>query len=209
MINEVLLVEDLLNGKGVNKQCMYQHCYLMSKYFLQQGLDPSEVREKIFSWATSQKIFLNVREINVNQIIYRASHDKVRLRENTAVMISSRDIEEIKKRFDNPKVRKVALAFLCYAKAAANSDNEFDVSLLAFSNWLHLSYSSVRMTYLSEIIFLGYLKKVTMSNKKIHAWDSKVRSNMQRFKFLVNFKNVGEHQLADNNIDALYAECFN
>ena len=65
------------------------------------------------------------------------------------------------------------------------------------------------MTKLSEIIFLGYLKKVTMSNKKIHAWDSKIKSNMQRFKFLVNFKNVGEHQLVDKNIDALYDECFN
>nr|WP_297935275.1 hypothetical protein [uncultured Lachnoclostridium sp.] len=209
MINEVLLVEDLLNGKGVNERCMYQHCYLMSKYFLQQGLDPLTVKEKIFSWATGQNIFLDVTEINVNQIVYRAAHDKNRLRENTIVKISSHDLEEIKKRFDKPKTRKVALAFLCYAKAIANSDNEFNVSLLAFSNWLHLSYSSLRMTYLPELIFWGYLEKINASNKKIYAWDSKAKSNMQRFKFLVNFKNVGEHQLVDNNIDVLYDECFN
>lgn len=209
MINEVLLVEDLLSGKGVNERCMYQHCYLMSKYFLQQGLDPSKVREKIFSWATSQKIFLDVTEINVNQIVYRAAHDKNRLRENTIVKISSHDLEEIKKRFDRPKTRKVALALLCYAKAAANSDNEFVLSVLAFSNWLHISCNSVRTSYLPEIIFFGYLEKVSTPNKKIYAWDSKAKSKAQKFKLLVDFKNVGEYQLIDNNIDVLYDECFN
>ncbi len=209
MINEVLLVEDLLNGKGVNERCMYQHCYLMSKYFLQQGLEPPEVREKIFAWATSQKIFLDVKEINVNQIIYRASHDKIRLRENTAVMISSHDIEEIKKRFDRPKTRKIALAILCYAKASADSDNNFDLSIVSFSNWLQLNYNSVRTTYLPELMFFGYIRKLHSSGKKIYAWDGKVKTKSSRFKLLVSFKNSGEYQLFDNNIDALYSKCFN
>ena len=208
MINEVLLVENLLNGIGIDENCMYQHCYLIAKYYLQQGYEPFAVRKKIFAWANAYKIYLDAEKLNLNQVIYKAGEDKRRLREDIIIRVSGKDLKEITDRFDNPKTRKVALAILCYAKAAADRDNCFDLSVVSFCSWLNMDYSFMLKTYLRELQSFGYIRKMKTSERKTFSWNGNVKSKSANFKLLVNFNNSGEHILVNNDIDALFEECF-
>lgn len=209
MINEVLLVRNLLNGVGINKSCLYQHCYLLAKYYLQQGYEAIEVRRCIFDWACKYRIHLDATKLNVNRLIYKAESDKRRLREDVTVRISKKDINEITDRFDSLKTRKIALALLCYAKATADSDNCFDISVQSFCNWLHVDYSRMLRAYLKELQTFKYIERVSKTNsKKVYAWDGNAKSQSSNFKMLVSFNNSGEYILKNNDIESLFNECF-
>lgn len=207
MVNEVLLVENLLQGIGVNKNCLFQHCYLMAKYYLQQGLSPFETRKKIFDWAKSQHIYLDSTTLNVNRLIYKAEGDQRRLHEDEPVRISDDDIREITDRFDTPKVRKVALALLCYAKAFSDENNQFSISITSLCNWLSLGVTQMHASYLKELEIFDYIKRVN-THVKVYSWDGNAKSKSANLQLTVRTVNVGTHELVDNNIDALYAECF-
>lgn len=188
---------------------MYQHCYLIAKYYLQQGFDMYDIRKKIFSWATNNKIYLDSAKLNVNQIIYKAKEDKRRLREDVVIRVSAKDLKEITDRFDNSKTRKVALAILCYAKAAADRNNCFDLSILSFCSWLHMEYSFMHKSYLKELQNFEYIERIRKTpSKKVYSWNGNMKSKSSNFKLLVKFNNSGDYQLIDNDIDTLFRECF-
>lgn len=208
MIDEILLVEDLLKGKGINKKCLYQHCYLLAKYYLQKGLTQVETRAKIFEWASGNHFHLDSEVINVNQIIYKAQHDKRKLRDHTVIRISDNDIKAITARFDSKRARKAALAILCYAKACADSDNEFDLSLLSFCNWLNVEYTSFTRNILQELQMFEYIERCKAGDEQIFSWNDNVKSKASKWKILVNCDNKGGHILQDNDIDTLYEDCF-
>ena len=46
------------------------------------------------------------------------------------------------------------------------------------------------------------------SERKTFSWNGNVKSKSANFKLLVNFNNSGEHILVNNDIDALFEECF-
>lgn len=208
LIDEVLLVKDLLNGTGINKKCLYQHCYLMAKYYLQRGCTFLETRQEIFDLATKYGLYLDARSLNLNQIIYKAKDDKRPLRKDMLVYISEADINRITERFNNTRTQKIALALLCYAKAAADSDNCFDISVLLFSNWIGLDHTQLYRKYLKELQTFGYIELVDKNQNKTFSRSNKIKSKSARFKLLVPFKNLGEYQLHGNDIDSLYNECF-
>lgn len=196
----------MLQGKGINKKCLYQHCYLIAKYYLQQGLSPLETRKKIFDWACKQHLYLDATSLNVNRLIYKAQDDKRRLNEES-VNISSQDIKEITDRFDTPKTRKLALALLCYAKAFADRDNIFSISIVSLSNWVNLGMTQMSTAYLKELQVFGFIEQV-YPNKKTYSWDSTVKSKSDMFVLKFKFSQSGEYTLHDNDIDKLYQECF-
>lgn len=209
LINEVLMVQDLLDGNGINKRCLYGHCYLLAKYWLQQGLEPLEVRKNIFAWACKYHLHLAADKLNVNRLIYKAESDKRRLREDVTVKVSQSDLDEITSRFDSARTRKVALAMLCYAKAAADQDNCFDLSIESFCNWLGCGRSVMYDDYLRELQVFGYIdRNEYKKTKRIFSWEKNVKSKSANFKLLVPFNNSGEYQLINNDIDALFDECF-
>lgn len=209
MINEILLVENLLDGKCIDKQCLFQHCFLIAKYYLQQGKEAKEVRKLIFDWATKYRIHLDIEELNVNRLIYKAMNDKRRLREDVSIKISHNDIKEITSRFDSKKTRKVALAILCYAKAAADRDNCFNLSVTALCSWIHVDYSHTLSKTLHELSLFEYIDYNTnKQNQKTYTWGRMTRSKSSKFKLLVPIYNGGAYQLIDNDIDALFNECF-
>lgn len=208
MVNEILLVEQLLNGNGINERCLYQHCYLLSKYYLQSGCDALQTRRLIFDWAKANKLFLDASVLNLNQVIFKAERDKRRLRDDIPVRISEQDIYEITYRFDNEKVRKVALAILCYAKASANSDDRFTLSVESFCNWVGYKHSVMYEQYLKELQKMKYIEKMKKSNKQTFSWNRNVKTKASEYKILVSIANIGKYQLHDNDIDALFAECF-
>lgn len=209
MINEILLVQNLLDGIGINKACLFQHCYLLAKYYLQLGYEPVDVRRNIFAWANKYNLYLSSTKININRIIFKAQEDKRRLREDVVVRVSQKDLDNIAERFDNPKTRRIALAMLCYAKVAADSANEFELSIISFCNWLGVDFSRMHRAYLKELQTFGYVERISKTHvKKIYSWDRNVKSKAANFKLLVKFNNSGTHVLRNNDIDALFHECF-
>lgn len=209
MINEVLVVQGLLGDEPVNKKCLYGCCYLLAKYWIQEGLTPLQVRKNIFEWATGRHIYLDGTHLNVNQLIYKAERDKRRLREDVTVRISERDIQEITSRFDNDRIRRTALAILCYAKVTADKDNCFDMSIEMLCHWLGYSRTRVYESYLRELQVFDYIDRTEYKKEnKTFSWNGNVKSKSANFKLLVPFNNNGSHLLIDNDIDSLFNECF-
>lgn len=213
MINEVALAENLLNGIGINKKCMYSHIYTLAKYYLSQGNNEAETRKLIFTWAGQQKIWI-ADEYNVNQIIYKARHDGRSIRDKDIIRVSKDDIEAIKARFDGKKVRKAALGLLCTAKAIADQDGIFPLSLVSFCNWVGIGSTQMCEKYMPELIMFEYVQKIQSEEQKTTSWkfqwagNSNIKSKSNSYKILVPFKNEGEYLLKHNDLDALYDECF-
>lgn len=177
---------------------------MLAKWYKQQGLSNVEIREKIFEWGKKYNIYI---KYNVNSIIYQALEDKHRLRGDEAVVrISQSDIDEITRRFDSVPCRKTALGILCYAKVSADRDNEFNISALALSNWLHLYSSNMSSRYIKEMIDFEYIQKI--NSTVTYSWDKNVKSNSLNLKILVPIENKGEHILVDNDIEGLFDEIF-
>lgn len=177
---------------------------MLAKWYKQQGLSNVEIREKIFEWGKTYNIYI---KYNVNSIIYQALEDKHRLRGDEAIVrINQSDIDEITRRFDSIPCRKTALGILCYAKVAADRDNEFNISALALSNWLNIHQTAISGRYIKELIDFEYVKKI--NNAKTYSWDKNVKSNSLRMKILVPIENKGDCTLEENNIDKLYNEVF-
>ena len=71
-----------------------------------------------------------------------------------------------------------------------------------------MDYSFMLKTYLRELQSFGYIRKMKTSERKTFSWNGNVKSKSANFKLLVNFNNSGEHILPNNDIDALFEECF-
>lgn len=204
MINEVLEIQEYLKGKNISEKHLYRICFLLAKWYKQQELSNIEIREKIFEWGQKYKIHI---KDNVNSIIYNALNDEKPLRGNeTIVKISQNDVNEIIRRFDSEKVRKVALTILCYAKVSADSNGEFNISALALSDWLKTNYGNMCSRSFKELIDFGYMEKVCSS--PTFTWDKNTKSTTLRLKLLVPVKNDGEFVLNGNDIDGLYNDVF-
>ena len=204
------MVENLLNGVGINaKYCLYQHCYMLAKYYLQQGLSAIEVREKIFAWAAANNIYIAGSDINLNQLIFHADADDRKLRGDVTVRISEADIQEIVNRFDKTKVRKVALAVLCYAKVTADEHNQFVMSVAGLSNWLGYNYNFMLERYLPELAKLGYIDRVIRNApKKSSRFQTNPRVRPSTYQIFVPHNNAGKFRLHNNDINTLYQDCF-
>ena len=201
MINEKLEVQEYLEGKNINKLCVYRICYMLAKWYKEQGLDNATIRTRIFEWANANKIYI---EFNLNKLIYAAIEDRTPLRGNVDVFINESDIEEIRKRFDSKNTRMLALALLSYAKASNPHNGECSVSLLGISNWLNMNHSNVVNRHFRELIDFGYISKVEPK----HKWKVNSRNEMMRIKFLIPFINSGSERITDNNIAAVFNKHF-
>lgn len=203
LIDESVVVRNLLDGKHIHKKCLYRNCYLLAKYYKQQGYDQMAIREAIFDWGNKYGVYISY---NLNNIIRNAMKDKQRLRDNVIVHISDDDIENIVRRFDGKNVRKVALALLCCAKATADRDGEFCVSSVSLGAWVGIANSNIISRYLPELSDFGYVRKV--ESKAAFSWDKDDKYKQTHLKMLVPFSNTGEYVLEENDIHKLYKECF-
>lgn len=203
MINEVLEVQEYLNGKNITDKNLYRICYMLAKWFKEQGKSHIEIRQSIFQWGKINNVFI---KYNVNNIIYQALEDKRRLKENVIIKINNNDIFEITKRFDSKNCKLVALAILCYAKCYANRDNEFIISATALSNWLHINHGNLCGKYIPELIDFGFVTKVY--SEKTYSWNKNIKSKSLCLRLEIKFSNSGDFQLRDNLIEDLYNEIF-
>lgn len=205
-INEVIECKDYLEGRNIDTKCLYRICYMLAKWFKQEGFSHIEIRDAIFRWGKQHNVYITY---NVNKIIYTALEDKKRLKDNVVIKINQNDISEIKKRFDGNNTRLLALALLCYAKANANQDGEFSISSVALSNWLGLNRGNLSSRALSELIDFGYVERVSPAPG--YVWkpaDKADKYKQWNLKINVPLFNSGGVELVDNNILDLYKCIF-
>lgn len=207
MINEILRVEELLKGEGVNENCLYGMVYLISKYYKEKGLPFVEIRQKIFEWGRQYNYYF---DFMINPIIYRTIDDKVPLRgDDTVIYINDNDIAEITKRFDRKSERRTALAMLCYAKATADKHNRFYLSMSQMGGWLNYAKTNMSNRYMKALTDYKYIKK--LDNNKKWVLGKKVvpnKSKCLQIEMLVPIENHGDYMLVGNDIDRLYSEIF-
>lgn len=200
MINEQLEVQEYIDGKNINKRCIYRICYLLAKYYHGLEYDHLQIRDSIFNWAKQNNIYI---EFNLNNLINAAISDKTELRGDVPVHVSNEDIDEIRRRFDTKNTRLLALALLCYGKACAVR-GECSISLLAMANWLNLDYANMRNRHFKELVDFGYITKMDTRRK----WKKSKRNQMTRIKFNVSLKNNDGTKLIDNNVVSIFYKYF-
>jgi hypothetical protein len=203
LINEVLEVQGYLNGNHITEKNLYRICYMLAKWFKEQGLSHIDIRQSIFNWGNKYGVFI---KYNVNKIIYQSLEDKQRLKDNVIVKINQKDIDEINKRFDSKNTKLVALAILCYAKAYADRDRDFNISSVALGAWLGIDSNNLRRIYLQELIDFGYINK-TQNPQNSFPWNNN-KSKFSKYHINVEIHNSGNFQLMDNNITELYNQIF-
>jgi len=203
LIDEVLEVKDYLDGKNIDKKCIYRICYLIAKYYKQQGLPFLEIRDKIFYWGKQHNVYISC---NLNGIINRVLKDNVPLRESSIVRISNSDIDEITRRFDSKPLRLFALSLLCLSKVSANNKGEFDCSISAVSNWIKVNRGNLNHRYLTELINYRYIERT--SDEKVLSWNGNVKSKSLMLKMNVPLRNNGKYKLDGNDIFGLYNLIF-
>lgn len=200
MINEKLEVMDYLNGKNLNKENLYHTYYQIAKYFKEQGLPRTEIRNAIFYWANENGIFV---KHDLNAIITAVFEDREPLREKM-VKINRTDIEEITRLFDNPKTRLTALGLLCYAKAYGNRNGEFHISSVTLGVWLGIHRTQLKRRYMRELMDYGYLDEIQRA-QNTYTW-SMPQTN--RYRINAPIHNSGHYVLEGNDIQKLYREIF-
>lgn len=204
MINELLEVQQFLNGENISKDSLQRVCYLLACWYKEQGYDHLQIREAIFAWANKYHYYL---DFSVNSVIYRVMDQNAKLRSGTDVFVSKEDVEQIKSRFDTKNVRLTALALLCYAKAFAERDGKFNISTAALGNWIKISRTNISYFYLKELVDFGYAEKVERV-KKTYTWNKKTVAKSLILRLKVPYTNKGEYKLVDNDILSLYNEIF-
>lgn len=204
MINEQYEVSQYLAGNNINKKCLHRICFLLAKYYSEQGLNHLEIRNEIFAWGREYNTYF---PFSVNSVIYQALEDKHKLRGKTDVYINDEDIHQILSRFDSKNCKLLALAILCYAKVAANSDGEVAISTVAFSSWLKMQQSHISGRYIPELIDFDFMEKLG-DEETYFMWDKKTLSKNRRYKLKVPLVNEGTYVLVDNDIFQLAREVF-
>lgn len=203
MINEVNEVQRYLNGEDVDKRNLYRICYLILKWYKENGMDMLEARDALFAWANKNKLYI---EYNVNSIIsYLWKFDTRKLSDVESVFISKADVNEINRRFDRKRSKLLAFALLCYGKVFADKDGEFSLSLRELEVWTGISKSSISSVHMQELIDFKYIEIVNA--KKVYHKHNKTLSFRTRFKLLVPFKDEGDMQATDD-ITESFTEIF-
>lgn len=199
LIDEIIELNEYLDGKNIRKNNLYRICYLISKYNHARGMSKLDSRDALFEWGKKFGVYI---KYNVNSIINAAFEDKTNLYSGDVVKVSVADMKEILRRFDNKKNRISALAVLCYAKVRANEYGEFSLSSNAFASWLGVGSTSA-FYYLRDMCEYEYLERIyTPSNNYLWAKNDDMKSC--RYKILVSTDNNGEFTLFQNDIEDLY-----
>ena len=201
MINELIEVQEYLEGKKIDQRFSYRICYMLASYYRDQGLDHQAIRERIFEWGSKYKCFF---DFSVNSVIYRVMEDGPPLRGESPCYINQNDIEEVRSRFDSKNTRMVALALLAYGKVCANKNGECNVSLYGLSRWLNIAYTNLSGRHFKELVDFGLITRIEPKN----SWSKNTRHKMVRVRFNVPLVNEGEDAVVGNNIVAIFNRHF-
>lgn len=197
MINELIEVQEYLDGKNIDQRFSYRICYMLASYYRDQGLEHQAIREKIFEWGSKYKCFFDFK---VNSVIYRVFENGTPLRGNCPCFINEGDIQEIRSRFDSKNTRLVALALMAYGKVCANKNGECDLSLYGLARWLGIDYSNLSSRHFKEVVDFGLVSRIDTK----HSWAKSTRQKMIRIRYNVPLVNTGADEVVDNNVVAIF-----
>lgn len=204
MINEKIEVENYLAGENIYKsECTFRMCYLMAKYYRDQGLSPVEIRKKIFAWGHDYGVYITH---NVNDVIRMAITKNEPLC-ITDVYVNNDDIREINDRFSKKNTKMCALAFLLLAKTHSDKDGMLTFNQTDFSKWVGILQPNVS-NICDELEFFDYIERIKMGDNNTFIWNGKVIGKNVKYKLKVPYVNSGEYILKDNKIRDLYNEIF-
>ena len=207
MVNEVYEVKQYLNGENISKKNLFRICYMLAKWYHEQGLTQLEIRDKIFLWGKENNIYIKYNVNNdIISKIYRYNPPKLK---SVEVKINAQDIENINRRFDNRKTKMVALAILCYAKVHSDKYNHFNISSMHLSFWLNMNRRGLRQRYIRELIDYEFITEFSYNKPKcFKTWDVAFEEQSTRYQLIVPSENTGEFILQGNNVKKLYTEIF-
>lgn len=204
MINEKIEVEGYLDGQNIYKnECTFRMCYLMARYYNEQGFSPLEVRKKIFDWGRKYGIYI---VHNVNDIIKIAATKNEPLC-TTDVYVNQNDIKEIEDRFSRKNAKLCALAILLLTKAYGDENGIVTFSQIDFAKWVGILQPNVS-TIFDELEFLDYVERVRLDEESIFVWNGRVMNKNVKYRLKVPYINEGDFVLKDNQIRELYDEIF-
>ena len=204
MVNEVYEAQQYLADENIDRTNLYRSCYLLISLFKSKGHERAEIRDMIFAWGSRNKITV---KYDVNSIINRVFDIDNSSLQAPIIKINKQDIYDINKLFDNKKVKLVALAILCYAKAYADEKGEFYISSVALGLWIGINRKTLRSRYMKELIDFGYLVEVE-KYKKSNKWNDSYDKQSTKYRLNVSLNNSGEFVLIDNDIRKLFSEIF-
>ena len=204
MVDTIFEAKQYLKGSNIVKENLYRICYLLSCHFMNEGIGKVEARKRIFEWAKKQGIWI---KYDVNSIIMRAYESPSNTYIAPMVKINKQDVCNIKETFDGYKVRLVALALLCYAKAYANKKGEFHISCVALSAWLGINRKTLRGRYIKELVDFEYLTEISKP-KTNSDWSEQFDKQGIKYKINCSLHNSGPYVLEDNDIHKLFSEAI-
>ena len=115
------------------------------------------------------------------------------------VRVSEDDVFEIVKRFDRRKVRITAFALLLYAKAFADENGEITFSYAELSAWTGLDASSIRKTYMPELLMFKFCEMARTDNRPFFKHGKTIHPRT-KIKLLVPIQQDGEYEFDDDFI---------
>lgn len=200
MINEIAEVNKYMAGEPPKEATrLYRACYMIAKYMKEDGKSPVDAVAFLAAWGA------NNRNVNLVQCVNAAYMNDTKLRRGCRVFVSEDDVKEIIDHSPTVGDRKVALALLCNAKAFADKKGIFQASTEAIAHWIGKKGQNIRARNIDRLCLWEYIEKIDTDKGKASGRFSKYQRRISCFKILVPFKNVGEYELIDNDIDALYA----
>ena len=145
----------------------------------------------------------------MNTVIYLARDRMPALRGDVDVFISEEDVANIARHVDSRVCKRVALAMLCYSKAAADKHGDFQLSSVQLGAWIGVAPSNIRSRYIKELVDFAYLAKTT-DHHRHKGWQSgdKKEPKTEWYRVLEPTKNEGCWRLVNNDINALYDEIY-
>lgn len=205
MVDEIYEVNEYIAGRNIDLNNLYRICFLMVRWYKQQGYSKLAIRDEIFDWGEKHGVFFKFKINSVNNRVFDREQD-IELKSPT-VKINKRDIEEINRRFDEGKSKLAALAILCYAKGHADKHKEFSISSVGLSAWTGISRKALCSRYIKELIDYEYLTVVKKSKRDIN-WSASYNEQSTRYRINVPIHNSGEFTLKDNDLRILFSQVF-
>jgi hypothetical protein len=162
LLNEINEVKRLFSGDFNRTEGLYRDCFLLSKYYKEQGMNAPQIRIALFKWAKESGVIL---DLDINGVITKAMDDKNKLTDKIEIYVSREEIKDILGTFDHPDVRLVAFCLLVFAKGRMSKNKMFDISLPGLSNWSGVSLSSMKKRILKELEIFGFMEKINADIK--------------------------------------------
>lgn len=205
MVDRLYEAQEYVKGNNIDFKNLYRICFMMACWHKQQGLDRIEIHNILDEWKKIHGIYMRCE---TNEIIDRVfDREKSTTLESHIVKINKNDIENINRRFDSKKTKLVALAMLCYAKAHANKNGEFNISMTSLSSWTGVNRQMLGRKYIKELVDYEYLTVVTKATSKSN-WEGQYHEQATKYKLNAVLHNSGDEKLERNDLRILFSRLF-